>query len=434
VFAPPLQVSRAELVTELWRQVEDAVDARIDRGGHTAIIMSGGVDSSCVGAAASRRLKAGDRLTGYSAVFPGYPEIDESPRIKVLTDALQLRTVQLRFRAAGVVRTAVEFVSRWETGFPGPGYLLEHELLKRAALDGATIALDGQRGDETFGLWPFAPSDLLLKGRIIASVQALQRFPGGSGRTGREIGRAWRDVALRGAIPHRLHAALRRRARPSAHVRPWVKPEWAQLYLQSSDRWSWKRQPAPRSWAHASDRLVGPSRAGAAEYLRQRSAPYAIEARPPLLDVDLVEFVLRMPSEAAFDPFTDRPLIREAMIHLVPDSVRLHRPKSNLAPFYFDGVLADLHALRRLLGCDDARIFEYVERPAVHELVRRPPSREGAGWAPWLTDIWNIAGLEVWLRHQEDERAVDRILHEWDLSHPTHEVLQQQAKTPTAVP
>ena len=420
--ADPVRSSRAELVTELWRHVEDAVDKRLAHGGHSSIVMSGGIDSSCVAAAAMQRLRPGDSLTGYGAVFPEYPDVDESTRIEALVAALKLRSTQLEVRPAGALRLALEFLARWETGFPGPGYLLEHELLSRAAADGATVALDGQGGDEVFGHWPYVPSDLLLRGKILASWRSVQRFPGGSDRSLREISSAWRRVALRGAIPHRMHAALRRRAGPENHVPSWLKHDLGEQYMEASDTWEWKKQPAPRSWAYVSNLLAGSGRAGFAEYLRRRAASFGIEAQPPLLDVDLTEFVLRMPPEQNFDPFTDRPLIREAMIHLVPDTIRFDQRKSNLAPFYFDAVWADFDAIRSLLGAPDARIFEFVERSSIQQMVSGPGSRHEPDWLRRLGDIWNLAGLEAWLRHEEDPQSVEHMLEAWNLSRPSSEL------------
>jgi asparagine synthase (glutamine-hydrolysing) len=423
-FAPAARTSHAALVSSLWQQVENAVDARLEHGGHTAIVMSGGVDSSAVAAAASRRVQDGDALTGYAAVFPDYADVDESQRITELTRALGVQAMQVSVRPAGIMRLALEFLARWETGFPGPGYVLEHELLRRAAADGATAALDGQGGDEVFALWPFVPTDLLLRGRLVASWQAIQQFPGGSGRSWRRIGRAWRNVALRGAVPHAVELAARRRSDPSAHTPAWLKAEHALTYMAASDGWAWKQRRGSRSWAYQSDMLAGPGRAGFAEYLRRRAQPHGIEARPPLIDLDLLDFALAMPPEASFDPFLDRPLIREAMLHLVPDSVRLERSKSNLAPFYLDGITADLPALRRLLGDADARILAYAEREPVLRMLDAAADRDSPDWLQRLTSLWNLAGFEAWLRHEEDPASTVQMLDTWDLSEPAAEALE----------
>ena len=58
-------------------------------------MMSGGVDSSAVVAAAARCRGTDDAVTGYAAAFPEYPDVDESARITALAGATGISAVQL---------------------------------------------------------------------------------------------------------------------------------------------------------------------------------------------------------------------------------------------------------------------------------------------------------------------------------------------------
>jgi hypothetical protein len=169
------------------------------------------------------------------------------------------------------------------------------------------------------------------------------------------------------------------------------------------------------------DLLAGQARCGYAEYLRRRAASTGLEARPPLLDVDLTEFVLRQPPEATFDPFVDRPLIREALLHLVPDSVRLNTQKSNISPFFFDAIVADLEVIRRLLSEGEARALEFVDPSELARMLAEPPSRDDRGAASWSTALWSITSLELWLRREEDRDSIKEILG-WGLTEPSSAV------------
>ncbi len=171
------------------------------------------------------------------------------------------------------------------------------------------------------------------------------------------------------------------------------------------------------------DLLAGQARSGLAEFLRRRAASVGLEARPPLLDVDLTEFVLRQPPEATFDPFVDRPLIREALLHLVPDSVRLHTKKSDQSPFFYDSIVADLAVIRRLFGDADARALEFVERTELARMLADPPRRGDRGFASWSTALWSILALELWLRREEDRSAITDILG-WELTEPSSTVIR----------
>jgi asparagine synthase (glutamine-hydrolysing) len=420
-FGPRLDLSRPELVAGLWQQVEEAVDIRLARGGHTAIVMSGGLDSATVAAAASRRARSDDELIGYSAVFPNHPQVDESGRLQAIAAALGLQTLQVSVEPAGVVRRALEYLDRWQTGFPGPGYVLEHDLLARAAAAGASVALDGQGGDETFSHWPWEAADLLQRGRVLASWRAVREAPGAEGRSRRAIFAAWRRAALKGALPHRLHRAARR-ARPAGRAPSWMTADAARQYGAASDVWRWKTLAGPRSWAFVVDMLAGAGRAGFAEYFRRRAQAFGVEARPPLLDTALIDYVLALPAAAARDLRIDRPLIREALMHLIPDAVRLSHVKSDLSPFYRDGIAADFPAVRRLLEPRSARIGAFVKREHLALLLEAPPREGDDEWLSKLTQLWNFAGLEAWLRQQEDELVVGNMLSSWTLAQPNSRI------------
>jgi asparagine synthetase B (glutamine-hydrolysing) len=420
-YAPPERISRAELVSGLWEHVEAAVARRLVRGGRTAVMMSAGVDSSTVVAAAARSRGAKDDVTGYAAAFPDYPHVDESERISTLADATGIPAAQLRIEPRGLLRVSLEFFEQWGTGLPYPGYLLEHETLRQAAAEGATALLDGQGGDETFGFFRYGPSELVRRGRLIDSWRAIGRAPGGYGRRWRVVWLTWRHTVLLGALPHAVHARL-----PGLGVaeRPpsWLKTEHVRWYLDAADTWQWKRQSAPWAWSQMVDLLAGRRRGDYAEFLRRRAASAGLEARPPLLDVDLTEYVLRQPPDATFDPFVDRPLIREALLHLVPDSVRLHKQKSDISPFFFDALVADLEHIRRLLGDRDARALEFVDRSELARLLADQPAPGDRRAGGWMTTIWALTALEVWLRRAEDQRAIQEILG-WNLTEPSSAVI-----------
>ena len=420
-YVSPEPTSRAELVSGLWAQVEAAVGRRLVRGGSTAIMMSGGVDSSAVVAAAARCRGTDDDVTGYAAAFPEYHDVDESPRIAALAGATGIPTAQLRIEPRGLLRVSLEFLDRWGNRLPYPGYLLEHETLRRAAAEGATAALDGQGGDETFGFFRYGPSELVRRGRVIDSWRAIGRAPGGYGRRRRVVWRTWRHVVLQGALPHAVHARLPGPG-VAAYPPPWLRADHARWYVSAADIWQWKRQPASWAWAQMADLLAGQARVGYAEFLRRRAASVGLEARPPLLDVDLTEFVLRQPPEATFDPFVDRPLIREALLHLVPDSVRLNTHKSDISPFFYDSIVADLGVVRRLFD-DDARALEFVDRSELARLLEDPPARGDKGRGSWSTALWSIMSLELWLRREDDRSAITDIL-DWGLTEPSSTVIR----------
>ena len=71
----------------------------------------------------------------------------------------------------------------------------------------------------------------------------------------------------------------------------------------------------------------------------------------------------------------NRSLARDSVAADLPDGVRLAAKKSNLRPFYNQTLSGpDLAPIRLLLEPPDARIYEYVDRGRMLELLHRPLS------------------------------------------------------------
>jgi asparagine synthase (glutamine-hydrolysing) len=413
-YRPPSRRPRAEIVDGLWSGLVDAIAIRAQRGERIGIVMSGGIDSAAVAAAATAvgGHEPGD-LRGYSAVFPDLPRVDESQRIDVLTEALGLPSVQLEPHLGGSYALSLEYLRRWELPLSGAGYVLERPLITHAAADGVTTLLDGQGGDELFGFSPYLVADRIRRGRLFSSLRLARSFPNlGHRPPWRHTIRLWRRFGLKAALPYSFHQLVRRRHQLAPS---YLNQASADLFLASDNSWLWKQSPdGPLWWTYKLGVLTRErAEVGLAEYLRHRAAMGGLEARLPLMDLDLVEFSLTVPPERDFDQRLDRPLIREAMKNSVPDEIRLSPFKSNLAPYYHQGVAErDLPHVRRLLLARDAEVYRYVDAGFVREQLERPPRVGEPGWMRWLAPVWALLTAETWLRYQSDPDSVERLLAE----------------------
>jgi hypothetical protein len=138
-------------------------------------------------------------------------------------------------------------------------------------------------------------------------------------------------------------------------------------------------------------------RAGAHEYLRRRNALAGVGGGHPLLqDLDLIELVLQLPPELAFDPMLDRPLLRTA-IPAVPDVIRTRSDKAYFTPLFLEAVdVHDAAEIRRLVHAEDAAIRAYTQPELVREhLLDAAPAQRGEDRA-WA--LWRLAVAELWLR------------------------------------
>jgi asparagine synthase (glutamine-hydrolysing) len=416
-YRPPDRRGAAELGEQLWEETRRAVRARVGDGERAGIIMSGGLDSSVVAAAAASQDL---NVRGYSAVFPENPEIDESPRVELLAKRLGLPITQVEVRPQGVVALTLEYLNRWDIPLTGPGLVLEHPLAALAADDAVTVLLDGQGGDEVFGFSPYLTADRLRHGRVLSSLRLTRSFPMGSKRPWRHTAAVWRRFAFKGALPYFVHHAARRLHGPERYAPHFLNRESAQILFEASDPWSWKRDPGgPLWWAFkVSLTTRGWEETRLPEYLRHRAAMGGLEARPPLIDIRLVELALTIPPELDFSRHHDRPVIREGLRGRVPEKVRLWHQKSNLGPFFHDALLTELQFISRLLLADDAEVRAFVQPEAVRTLLAEPPRIGTRRWLWWSSWVWALVNVECWLQQQRDSAFAGRMLESGDVQRP----------------
>ena len=411
-YERPLRLPREEIVDRLRECLVEAVRRR-STGADSAVMLSGGLDSSTVAALAGGAIEA-DLRPGhsYSAVFPDHPSVDESAFIDRLCDALSLSSTRAVVRGGSVLAGALPYVQRFELPPNSPNLFFWNPLLQRARENGTAVMLDGEGGDELFGLSPMLMADRLRSARLLSLRRLMRTIPGTGGRVARPVRRRlWREFVLKGAVPPAVHRAVRRARGFERHSPEVLKRSTALTYARSIDTESWKSLPGPRWWSFLVDvttRGMGP--ALTYDHNRRRAALAGIEPRHPLVDPDVIELILRLPPELAFDPNLTRPLMREVTAGLMPDEVRL-RPRKSSFDAVFHEMLAgpDLPHLGALVGDPSARIGEYVDIDAVNRKLLDPGAPDDPGERQtWAVQLWRMATAELWLRLQEDPDAPRR--------------------------
>jgi asparagine synthase (glutamine-hydrolysing) len=387
-----------------------AVRSRVSSNGRTGLLLSGGLDSSSIAAF------TGSGIRAYSAVFPDHPEIDESRLIRDVTSTLELPLTTLDVRGGSMLPASLDYLARWRLPSVSPTLVFMSPLARAAGDDGIEVLLDGEGGDELFSGSPFVFTDLLLHGRIRSALSIAERLPGTAGRPRQQIlSGVLRQWALRGAVPYAVHAGLRR-LRPAHYGARWLTPSTAAHDGRHADEWEWKLLDGPRWWADlAYDFTQGRERMGAHDFLRHKSADAGLQGRHPYFDdLDLVEQMLAIPSELAFDSAYDRPLLRRATAGLLPDTIRLRRDKSYFNPLVDQTLMStDRSALLSLFRAG-ALVGRYVRTDVLSDYVTGCELRP----ASWTWVVWRAAAAECWLRTLQDPSFPARALEEWQPAAP----------------
>ena len=399
-FTEPVDASNEDLAHQATSALELAVRRRIAPSGLTGVLMSGGLDSSSVAVVAAAQ--APDSVCTYSAVFPEHPAVDESALIRELGRVLHVPGVTAEVRAGGLLASALEAIEAWEVPLRSWGDFWALPLLRAAATAGVRMTLGGDGGDELFGARSYLLADRLRRGHPIEAVRLAHELPGAGDRAPRrELAKILRNVAVEGALPYAVHEAIRRPLARRDAPR-WLRPRAARALLDSDDPLAWKRLDGPRWWANTAYGLTrGIEETGVFEHQRRRAASAGLEARHPLLDLDLVQLSLRMAPLASFDRYRNRPVLRAAMAGRVLDAVRLRPGKA-----WFDSVIVecldgpDGVAARRLLSDPGAEIGAYVDQRTLRRTMLDAVGLRREQPFQWMWQLWRLTTAECWLRAQ----------------------------------
>lgn len=311
-----------EAFLELYGKV---IRAHLRAAGPVGVYMSGGLDSSSVGAMAARELRdRGETLTAFTMVHkrsfdPGVEAARIDPEYAYVE---ALRRLHPNLDVVYVTGKETRFLDGFEDGFEMTGVppnSLSHVRRIRAfqpeiQARGISVILNGYKGNRTIsytgaGFLPRA----LLTGRwraLIDGVQALRPLS--------------RSSAARVLLKYALHPLL-----PIEF--PSRQPAWARSFgLNEALRREPRNQPS--AWSEWRKVLNPRLRYGEAflfdlihnamdEWVGLR-AETGIEDRDPTGDRRIVEFCTALPMHQFLRKGQNRFLIRHAMAGIVPDEIR----------------------------------------------------------------------------------------------------------------
>lgn len=397
-FRGSLELPGEELAERIRASLQHATQRRLAGVGQTGVLMSGGLDSSTVAAICASEPDA--RVQACSAMFPEHPAADESSLIAKLSGALALDPLRASVQTGGLLASAIESIRTWEAPLLGWGDFWTLPLMRSAAQLGVAVMLDGDGGDELFGVRSYLLADRLRAGHPRQVWALAMRLPGAARNPSRrEVLAMVGTQALLGSLPPMLHALMPRVEHPRAPR--WLLRETRRAFAQSDEPLAWKRADGPRWWTHAAFGVTRAiEQAGVFEHQRRRAALAGLEARHPLLDLDLVELALRQPPLATFDPRLSRPVLRAATRGLLPDSVRLRPTKARFESLVIDCLRGPDSTLVDLLLSSGCELGAYVDVAAMRRELLESDDAFAAGPMLWMWRVWRAVNAECWLRAQ----------------------------------
>ena len=387
-----------EAVEEFSELFESAVDLRMVADVPVGILLSGGLDSSAVAAAAARK---GARVETFSVAFEGAAEIDERAFARLVAAELGTKHHEVEIGC----KEFIEFLPRFT-------YLTDEPLadlasvplfhVNRLARQSVKVVLSGEGSDEIFGGYTFD--------RWVSQWDKA-RQPRSGHRTGAL--RSWAGRVL-GAFAGSPGDPL-----VETDLRRLPEPLVMTNLSSSEEKNGWFRQPvaAPDSLQRVRDDLT---RIGDQDPLNQALYTYcqdwlvedllmkadrmsmanSVELRTPFLDYRLVEWAWRLAPRLkvgrdAAGRYATKLVLRKYAQTWLPASV-IERPKMGFpVPVY--GWLSDrLSGWAREVLDGGARVRAWFSDEAIDELLSRGTDPNADSQARHR--LWNMLVLEHWMQ------------------------------------
>jgi len=387
-------VSAAETAAGVRSRLQEAVRLQLMSDVPLGAFLSGGIDSSAV--VGLMRQATNGVIRTCSVVFQE-ASYDERPYARAVAAARACEHVEVEVTAGEVALELPRAIQAMDQ--PTIDGVNTYFVSRAARQAGLTVALSGLGGDELFGgyqtftLVPRVYRAARLAGSLpFASAvarAALHQWPLGS--TAHRVGDAfagWPSLArsyraargvfgLRGAL-----ALLRPDIVEAAASTP---SDGETIEGRGLELWDGVSRLELRGYMH--DQLLRDTDA--------LSMAHSLEVRVPLLDDQVVDYVLQLPVAVRSAGATSKGLLRAAVDDLLPPAVK-HRKGKQGFTFPFGSWLKTSLAPLVADALEDSASASGVLRA---DAVRRLKLDYAAGRLHW-SRVWAVAVLDLWLREQ----------------------------------
>lgn len=395
--------SEAELVELLRDRILSAVEARLVSDVPLGVLLSGGVDSSLVAAAMTRR--GSGTVKSFSIAFDD-ESFDESPHAQRVSKHLGTHHHEERLSPA-LMLDILPAVADVMCEPIGDASVIPTYLLSRFTRQTVTVALGGDGGDELFLGYPTFTADRVARvvdAALPLGVQAwlgqtalhaahylpvsrknfsfdfkVKRFAQGLGFGPQERHQAWMGSFLPRELETLLTAETARAALAESPYAPIQR-----LHAESDARDGLDATSLQYARFYLTgDVLVKVDRA---------SMAHGLEVRAPLLDRSVVELAAALPSALKLKGLTTKHLLKEAARPWLPEGI-VDRPKKGFGVPIADWLRGPLRPMARdLLAPDRLRRAGWFRPEAVTALL----DAHEAGTADHRKPLWTLLAFELW--------------------------------------
>ena len=357
-------LTEADAIAQVRSVLETAVTNRYENNTKTGLLLSGGLDSSLVGA-----LVGGDRLTAAYSLNFGKEYRNELEFSGLMAKHLgipaRVITVTSDMIKAKFLQTAKILDEPIGDPLTVPNIIVVEEAAKEVQL-----VFNGEGGDPVFG----GPKNL--------PIMAFEAY---SGLFEHERTEMYLRSYNKGHehLPMMLSSAFQEQLKQDISTAQLLEP-----FLNDTSFASYLHR-----LMHINLRLKGGSQI--LPKVLKASAAAGIAVRSPLFDRQLAELAFSLPPDMKLKGTIEKYILKQAVSDIVP-AVIIDRPKSGmLVPvhYWFNKQLKSF--AKDILLDKNAKIRHLIDRTALQNLI----AFKGGGIRPYYGDrLWLLLSLELWIQ------------------------------------
>ncbi len=387
------------ITDRLFSLLENAVQSHLMSDVPLGIFLSGGLDSSIIAYLAARESK--EKIMAFSISFDDR-EYDESGYARLLTKSINLNYLERKISSEDIIRNARAIVSKLDEPLADSSFIPTY-LLSSFAKEHVKVCLSGDGGDELFAGYPtyLAQPVADIYRRVPRCIRegvfqrAVGRIPVQNSNNKMDFilgvfikGVDYEDIERNiiwfgPLVPGEINNLLKKEIRCSQSkedlfmvVKDYVKSHNIHGKLS-------KYLLVDRRFYLGGDILVKTDRASMAN---------SLEVRVPYLDLELVEFVDRLPEKLKLRLFTSKYILKKTFLGKLPSQILRRRKQGfNIAigRLLKKGLLDEFSDLLTEDIIRRQGIFEYryIENIISEHLHSKKDNRRA---------IWSIIVFQVW--------------------------------------
>ncbi|MFH0873030.1 MAG: asparagine synthase (glutamine-hydrolyzing), partial [bacterium] len=359
-----------EYLEELARLFRQAVQRHLVSDVDLGAYLSGGMDSGSIAAVAATQLPyfktftCGFDLHSASGLEIGF---DERERAELMSYLFKTEHYEMVLKAGDMERVLPKLA--WHLEEPRVGQSYPNFYAAQLASKFVKVVLSGDGGDELFGGYPWRYYRAVVNDSFEDYIDKYYLY--------------WQRL-----IPNRVIQQVFKPIWPGvSHV--WTRDIFRDVFTKHA-----RELTRPEDYVNHSLYFEAKTFLHGLLVVEDKlSMAHGLETRVPFLDNELVDFAMQVPARMKLGNLAEvvrlnenepgnkntkyfnktkdgKLLLRKAMVRYVPSEVTNQEKQGFSAPdaSWFKGESIDY--VRRQLFCDQARIYEYLDREAVQGLVR----------------------------------------------------------------